>query len=404
MLRLVQTRAPLQNDPTAENDAPAETRPHIAVDTDADTAVDADTDTAADIDAFARVHAGHDTRALVTNLSTRVEMIGTADRRAPITINFAEPNNAWVCSPYTAYCAYAIEELQRLMPAPIAYPLSMLCRAAGAALRRARIDQAGMINNWLLSTNLYPAFYGAVLDQWIAEARTRCPDHAIWFRSLNEAWTPDWLDALRARGAILLPSRQVYLFSNIHRLARSRSNLKADFDLLARTTLERCDDASITPADYPRCEQLYAMLYLQKYSRLNPAYRAGFIEAWHRARLLRLTGFRDRAGVLQAIVGTFERDGVITAPLVGYDTNLPQRLGLYRLLMAAVLKYAMETGGRVNLSAGAAQFKRLRGGVPAIEYSAVLADHLPRERQRALRALGWHTTRVGVPIMTRFEL
>jgi hypothetical protein len=95
---------------------------------------------------------------------------------------------------------------------------------------------------------------------------------------------------------------------------------------------------------------------------------------------------------------------VITAPLMGYDTSLPQRLGLYRLLMAAVLKYAMETGRRVNLSAGAAQFKRLRGGVPAIEYSAVLADHLPRERQRAVRALRWLTTRIGVPIMTRFEL
>lgn len=355
-----------------------------------------------DVDAFARIHAGQDSRAFVANLSTHVEMIGAADRRVPVTVNFAEPDNAWVCSPNTAYCAYAIEELQRLMPAPIAYPLSMLCRGADAALRHARIDQAVTVNNWLLSTNLYPAFYGGVLDRWIADASARWPAHAIWFRSLNEAWTPDWLDALRIRGAILLPSRQVYLYSDIRRLARARSDLKTDLKLLARTPFEVCEN--IGTADYARCEQLYAMLYLQKYSRLNPAYRASFIEAWHRARLLRLTGFRGRDGVLQAIVGTFERDGVITAPLVGYDTSLPQRLGLYRLLMAAVLKYAMETGRRVNLSAGAAEFKRLRGGVPAIEYSAVLADHLPRERQRALRALGWLTTRIGVPIMTRFEL
>jgi hypothetical protein len=373
-----------------QNRAPAECRAPMTVESD--------------VDAFARIHAGHDTRAFVANLNTRVEMIGDADRRVPVTVNYAEPDNAWVCSPYTAYCAYAIEELQRLMPAPMAYPLSMLCRGAGAALRRARIDQAVTVNNWLLSTNLYPAFYSSVLDRWIADARERWPDHAIWFRSLNEAWTPEWLDALKARGAILLPSRQVYLYSDIRRLAQSRSNLKTDLDLLARSTLERCDDADIDTADYSRCEQLYAMLYLQKYSRLNPAYRAGFIQAWHRARLLRLTGFRNREGVLEAIVGTFERDGVITAPLVGYDTSLPQRLGLYRLLMAAVLKYAMQTGRRINLSAGAARFKRLRGGVPTIEYSAVLADHLPRERQRALRALRWLTTRIGVPIMTRFEL
>jgi hypothetical protein len=355
-----------------------------------------------DVDAFARIHAGQDTRAHIANLVTRVEMIGEADRRVPVTVNFAEPENAWICSPYTAYCAYAIEELQRLMPRPIAYPLSVLCRAAGAALRRARIDQAVTVNNWLLSTNLYPAFYGGVLDRWIADARARWPEHAVWFRSLNEVWTPDWLDALRARGAILLPSRQVYLYSDLRRIARTKSNLNTDLKWLARTPLEACED--VGRADYARCEQLYAMLYLQKYSRLNPAYRAGFIEAWHRARLLRLMGFRDRDGVLQAIVGTFEQDGVITAPLVGYDTSLPQRLGLYRLLMAAVLKYAMDAGRRVNLSAGAAHFKRLRGGVPAIEYSAVLADHLPPRRQRALRALRWLTMRVGVPMMTRFEL
>src|SRR5262249_16806996 len=155
---------------------------------------------------------------------------------------------------------------------------------------------------------------------------------------------------------LLLPSRQVYLYSDIPRLARCQPNLKVDLKLLRRTPLQRCGE--IRGGDYARIEQLYAMLYLQKYSRLNPAYRASFIEAWHRAGLLRLTGFRDSAGTLQAIVGTFERAGVVTAPVVGYDTGLPQKLGLYRLLMAAVLNYAADTGQRVNLSAGAAHFKR----------------------------------------------
>ncbi len=72
--------------------------------------------------------------------------------------------------------------------------------------------------------------------------------------------------------------------------------------------------------------------------------------------------------------------------------------------MAAVLKYAANSGKRVNLSAGAAQFKRLRGGVPAIEYSAVLVSHLPKRRQRAVRVLRALTQRVGVPLMRRFKL
>ena len=360
--------------------------------------------TAGDAESFGRIHVGVSTTDFVANLNTQVEMIGLQGRSVPVTLNVDERDNAWVCSPYTAYCAYAIEELQRLVNPVIGYPLTALCRVAGAALRRAQIDRTVMVNNWLLSTNLYPAFDRGVLMEWIGEARQRWPDRAVWFRSLNDAWTPDWLEALREAGAILLPSRQVYLYSDIARLARSQPNLKVDLKLLARTDLQHCDGAGIGPDDYARIEQLYGMLYLQKYSRLNPAYRAGFVAAWHRAGLLRLTGFRDRDGVLQAIVGTFECEGVVTAPLVGYDTSLPQRLGLYRLLMAVVLKYAADSNKRVNLSAGAAHFKRTRGGIAALEYSAILADHLPARRQRALRTLRWLTTHVGVPLMRRFKL
>jgi Acetyltransferase (GNAT) domain len=360
--------------------------------------------TESDVELFARAHVGLPITQYVANLNTRVELIGTADHRVPVTVNFAERDNAWVCSPYTAYCAYAIEELQRLMPWMVGVPLTGLCRAAGAALRHADIDQAVTINNWLLSTNLYPRLEHGVLKEWIGEARDRWPGHSIWFRSLNDAWTSDWIAALLEEGAILLPSRQVYLYSDVASLARRRPNLKADLKLLARVELQCCENADIRDTDYARIEHLYAMLYLQKYSRLNPAYRASFVAAWHRAGLLKLTGFRDRAGVLQAIVGTFERMGVVTAPLVGYDTTLPKKFGLYRLLMAAVLKYAADSSQCVNLSAGAAHFKRSRGGVPAIEYSAVLVNHLPAYRQVALHGLRWLTAHVGVPLMTRFKL
>ena len=355
-----------------------------------------------DVDAFASIHVGQVSRSLISNLATHVAVVGAGLNAAPVTINTAEPGNAWVCSPYTAYCSYAIEELQRLVALPLAWPLVQLCRAAGAALRSAEIDRAVAINNWLLSTNLYGKFDCTTLSSWIEEARDRWPGHSIWFRSLNDAWTPQWLVALNEAGFLMIPSRQVYLYSDIATLPAN--NLRTDFRLLRTTPLRQCDGASFQQADWARAETLYSQLYLQKYSRLNPAYRASFMQAWHRAGLLQVTGFRDEAGLLQAVVGTFEREGVVTAPIVGYNTGLPQHLGLYRLLMAAVLKYAADSGQRVNLSAGAAQFKRLRGGVPAIEYSAVLVSHLPRHRQRAVRVLRVLTERVGVPLMRRFKL
>jgi hypothetical protein len=322
----------------------------------------------------------------------------------PVTINSAERDNAWVCSPYTAYCSYAVEELHRFAHPAFTWPLTMMCRAAGAALKRAEIDRAIAVNNWLLSTNLYGELDRASLDAWLEEARDRWPTHAIWFRSLNDAWTSEWVAALRAAGFLMIPSRQVYLYSDIATNARHFPNLKTDFRLLQTAPLRRCDGADFEHADWARAEALYNQLYLEKYSRLNPAYRAQFMEAWHRAGLLTVTGFRDDNGVLQAVVGTFERHSVVTAPIVGYDTSLPQKLGLYRLLMAAVLKDAADAGKRVNLSAGAAQFKRTRGGVGAIEYSAVLVAHLPKHRQRAVQVLRTLTEKVGVPLMRRFKL
>ena len=94
----------------------------------------------------------------------------------------------------------------------------------------------------------------------------------------------------------------------------------------------------------------------------------------------------------------------MTAPVVGYNTTLPQSLGLYRLLMATVFEEAMRTNLVVNLSAGAAQFKRQRGGRAEIEYSAVLVRHLHFNTRVALAGLRWLTASVGVPLMKRFRL
>jgi hypothetical protein len=64
----------------------------------------------------------------------------------------------------------------------------------------------------------------------------------------------------------------------------------------------------------------------------------------------------------------------------------------------------MELGGRLNFSAGAAGFKRLRGGVPAIEYSAVYARHLPRKTRNAIGVLSLATRRVGAPLLSKYGL
>ena len=333
-------------------------------------------------------------------MHTEVDALDVGGVLFPVTVNDAEPDNAWVCSPLTTYAKYAAEEISRLGHPRLTAPLQWITAGMGRWLERAQLDRAVAINNWLVSTNAYPALHELALVQVVDAALARWPTHALWFRSLNTAHHADWLDALSERGFTLVPSRQVYLFSDVATLARQHADLKRDLALLRRACL--CTD--FTDEDFRRIAQLYAQLYLDKYSGLNPHYHWTLIKAWSLAGLLQIKGIRDEQGVLQGAVGIFRFGNLLTSPIVGYDTTVPVKAGLYRMLAAAVLQQAIDDECLVNLSAGVAHFKRQRGGQPAIEYSAVLTRHLPVRTQRAVGALGAVARHVGVPIMQRCKL
>lgn len=358
----------------------------------------------------ASIHNATASRQLVANLETRVELLRAGECVMPVTVNDGnrhEQDNAWICSPLTTYWRYAVEEMARYSHPMLSKPLAGLSSAWGCFLRRARIDQAVAINNWLISTNIYPSRASVPLAQMIDQVRQRWPQHALWFRSLNREHNAEWLGELQRLGFTLIPSRQVYLYDDLAASIARHNDLKRDMKLLRSSSprpLQRIGNDDMLPSDYARIAHLYGMLYLDKYSRLNPQYTGRFMHDWHKAGLLQFHGFRDEGGDLQAIVGIFQQGRTVTAPIVGYNTTLPQSLGAYRLLMASVFDHALKTGAAVNLSAGAAHFKRLRGGRPAIEYSAVLASHLPAKTRNAIALLRRITTSVGVPIMERFKL
>jgi hypothetical protein len=344
------------------------------------------------------------TQSSVPNLITRIDSVGDDAWRLPVTINDAEKNGSWVCSPHVAYVRYAAEETRRLGNPLLGAPLAALCHAAGSILRMGRIDQAIGLNNWTLSTNLFPRLAAARLRATLDECVQRWPHHAIWIRSLNARDTGDWLTALEAQHCLLVPSRQVYLYDRIDLQRSPHADLRRDLRLLQQTALTASPAAEWSSADFLQAERLYARLYLEKYSALNPAYSARWLQCWSGAGLLELVGYRDAGGTLVAVVGMFGHGDLMTAPIVGYDTSLPQRLGLYRLLMATVYRAAALSGRRINLSAGAAQFKRQRGGVGTMEYSAVYVRHLRRRRRLPVRMLSLLARRVGEPLLRRYEL
>jgi hypothetical protein len=354
--------------------------------------------------AWLRIHRCQPTQPFIANVQTEVDALDAGGVLFPVTVNDDEPDNAWVCSPLTTYARYAVEEVDRLGRPWVTAPLRLMARGIGGWLQHAQIDRAVAVNNWLVSTNSYPDLRAIALDKVLDAARERWPSHALWFRSLNSIHHADWLRALSERGYTLLPSRQIYLFDDVATLARRHADLKRDLALLRRTDLEHRVVSEFHDDDFRRIAELYAQLYVSKYYGLNPRYDWRQIKAWSQAGLLELNGIRDGHGALQGIVGMLRFGNLLTSPIVGYDTALPARLGLYRMLAALVMRQAIDDDCLVNLSAGVAHFKRQRGGQPAIEYSAVLTRHLPGRTQRAIGTLGAVTRHIGVPVMQRYKL
>ena len=138
------------------------------------------------VQAFERIHAGVDSRELVANLATRAEFLDDGERRYPVSVDDGDiGGNAWVCSPRTTYGDYASEEAVRYAPSAAEPLLRAAGRGLDGWLRRAGIDRAVAINNWWLSTNLYPQWRPGSAARLLRGALQRWPDHAVWLRSLN---------------------------------------------------------------------------------------------------------------------------------------------------------------------------------------------------------------------------
>lgn len=346
----------------------------------------------------------------IGNVQTQMRMLDTGAHLFPVSVNDGgeRPDNSYVVSPLTTYTRYADFELERLNRPGLVWALRKLIGLVGKYLETRHIDRIVQVNNWLLSTNLYPSDWdGGELRAITDLVANAYPGHAIGFRSINRFSNAALFRRLLALGYLPVPSRQVYLFDARAGRRSSflrRHNNRLDAALLRRTPYRLVAGDELNDDDYPRLTQLYNLLYLEKYCPLNPQFGSDWLRRGQADGWLELSALRAPTGRIDGAMGWFRTGGTLTAPVVGYDTTLPQRAGLYRQIMQHCLREVVRRRGVLNFSSGAAHFKRLRGGEPHIEYSLVYVNHLPRARQRAWRHLSAILQAVAVPLLRKLEL
>lgn len=340
----------------------------------------------------------------IKNVQVELRAIAIDTLVLPITINHGTVENSYVCSPYNHYITYAREELHMLKNVALEQSLGLLLNLVSIVLKWGKIDRIVMVNNWLLSTNLYPPISAEAIKAITSCLKSNFSGYTIAFRSINTHLSYDLFQALQTAGYQMLGSRQIYVFDPKATLPpKTREHLRRDFKLIAREGYEVVDASKITQTDIPRIVELYNLLYLEKYSYNNPQFTEKFIALALSRNILQIHGLKKQERI-DGVTGFYCIHGVMTTPLFGYDTSLPQTVGLYRMLSAQLVLAATQGNLTENQSSGAASFKQFRGAIESIEYTAIFTQHLPIYRQLVWRLLTVLVNRIAVPVIKKYRL
>lgn len=345
------------------------------------------------------------TQHFIDNARTDLYILRVDDLVLPLTVNETEYDNTYVCSPYTHYYSYAEEELYLIDQTWLRNTFSTLLKGLSWVYKRSQINRVVHVNNWLVSTNLYPAISEEQLELILALLRERFPNHAYIFRSLHRRKHAVLLKSFAEQGAKSVGSRQIYVMdpASDSLRAKARKQLRRDLRLAEQQGYQWIDASQLESKDIPRIAYLYRELYIQKYSPCNPQFNERFIQLALEKKLLHFHVLR-KDGRIDGVLGYFSRNGQMTTPLLGYDLNQPLTTGLYRMLVAQLFVFAREQGLFLNRSSGAAAFKRYRGAQAEIEYSCVVDRHLPWRRRVIWTVLEKVIRKVGIPLLQKYKL
>lgn len=334
----------------------------------------------------------------IKNIDTDLKILKINDILLPININEAEYKNSYTSSLYVHYVSYTKEELYELKNPVLEFILKAALDILGCFYKLFKIDKVIYVNNWFLSTNLYLELSKEQYEKITKFLKEKYPNHAIVFRSLNENLLNREISYLKDLGYKMLGSRQVYIFDCNKRAClkgKDKNKLYKDIRLLKNSEYKVIDmENSYTKQTL----KLYNQLYLDKYSKYNPQFSEEYIKLCNENNLLNFK-LLSKDNKINAVLGYYKRNNIMTTPIFGYDTTLPKDEGLYRMLSAQLVLESEQNGCTINMSSGASKFKIYRGAISSLEYSALYYSHLPFYRKLGYKLLFFVINKIAIPLI-----
>lgn len=328
------------------------------------------------------------TSTLISNCHSRMQLLEYEGLSLPVSIEDGLLGSSYIAAAHSAYVLYARDEIDIL-------GLTGMAKIGGKAvlgvldlwLQSLAINKSVHIDNWLLSTSLHGAWDGTGLSAIRNTVMQTYPEHLPIIRCVEEWSCPDLFIALEKDGWSFLPSRQIWVTDDLKSNWKPRSHTKSDQRAMRRSGLVIEDLKSMSNMDAQRIADLYAQLYLDRYSSLNPAYNAAFVQLAFNSGAMQWRVARNATGQIMASAGMRVAGNVVTVPMLGYDMARPKSEALYRIASFLSSEWAMDNGMRHHGSSGAGTFKSNRGARSMIEYMAIYTKHLPPWRRHGLNIL-----------------
>ncbi len=309
------------------------------------------------------------TSFFISNVNCEVEILEINEKYFPIVIANDNYNDCLYVSLISHYIKYIIEEFEKYK-----IPFGFIFKIFEILLKLNKINKVVYVNQMFLSTNFYPDITFEQIKEMVVYLNKIYPDYAIVFKNVNKHYDLELFENLKKNGFFEIIGRQIYILDKKMKLKNKyRQKQKKDFSFYEKSHYkiqEPKDDN-----DYKRIEELYTQLYIKKYSEYNPKYNSEFFRLVKDNNLFNLKVFKY-GNKIDATYLIYSVGNIITAPAVGYNMELPQEIGLYRMIISNLLRECKLSYECFNMSAGVGKYKIQRGAKPVVEYILIYDKHL----------------------------
>lgn len=338
----------------------------------------------------------------VANADCALRVLLVDGKLVPVTLNVGPANRCRLTS-LQAHFLDAAEELLTKSKLPRAQRIGL---GALLSFLRAvsRLDDAVLVNNWLLTTNLHPSLSAGEIQRVTAFLTRHFPEKAIVYCGVNTREHRDVLTECRSCGFLPLVCRQI-LFLNKEQYA-SKRQYRRDLKWWAQQAKYRwvLEDRELSDPTAMRIHELFHGLYLHRHSPFNPGYTLDFF------RMAAQTGFwetwtlQDARNQIHSTTSIRRAGNTMTNPCNGYDLSASKEEGLYTAIRLKTIRQAEQDGCELHMSSASLEHKRLRGGEPYLEYFLACYQHLPLGARLFWRGFSQLCERLFVPMVVKLNV